>query len=815
MGARIRAFDWSSTSLGPSAYWPEVLRVSLRLCLNSRFPMNIWWGPELLNFYNDAFIPVLGRRHPDSLGKPARTIWPDAWPTIAPQIDAVMQRAEATWNERVHFILTRNGFPEEAWFTWSYAPIRGSGGNVLGLHGICMEDTPRVLAEKAREQLADEQVRKVADVRARSILESITEAFFALDRDWRFTYLNPQSFVLLGRPPEDLVGKKLWEEYPGLLGSPFEPIYRGVAATRKAASTVAYFPDHQRWYDVRAYPSENGGMSVYFRDVSREKLADDEKAKLLESERLARTEAERSGRLKDEFLATLSHELRTPLNAVLGWCDILNRADHASPAEMADGLKTIERNARAQAQIIADILDMSSIIAGKMRMIPRPIDLASVVHDAIETARPAARAKGIQLEYELDSSLDRIIGDGNRLQQVFWNLLSNAVKFTPKHGAVKVTLARIESQIRISVADSGLGIKPEFLPFVFDRFRQADASTTRQFGGLGLGLSIAKQLIELHGGTISVESPGVGLGAKFVVLLPLNAIRPAEDPDMERPNETGSPAAQAPPPDILAGIKVLIVDDEADAREMVKRLLGDYGALASVSSSAREAFERIRIERPAIIVSDIGMPEENGYALMRRIRALSPEQGGDTPGLALTAYARLEDRDRCILAGFQAHLAKPVEPAELVAMVAGLAGKAQLPNQVDVAPPLKTPVRSLHILVVEDHEGTREVLTKLLDRRRHTVLAVASIAEARIAAEQARFDLVISDLGLPDGSGNLLMSELRSRFGLIGIALSGYGDASALSESSKAGFIAHLTKPVSIKALEAALESATNISQKK
>jgi signal transduction histidine kinase/CheY-like chemotaxis protein len=812
MGARIRAFDWSATSLGPLANWPETLRVSVRLCLNSRFPMNVWWGSDLVNFYNDAFIPVLGRRHPDSLGQPASSVWPDAWPLIAPQVEAVMQRAESTWSERVHFLLTRNGFSEDAWFTWSYAPIRGNAGKTLGLHGICLEETSRVLAEKAREQLADEQIRKVADARARAILESITEAFFALDRDWRFTYLNPQSFVLLGRPPEDLVGKNLWDEYPGLHGSPFEPIYRSVAATRKAASIVAYFPTHHRWYDVRAYPSEDGGLSVYFRDVSQQKFAEDEKEKLLESERVARTDAERSGRLKDEFLATLSHELRTPLNAVLGWCDILNRADQTSPAEIADGLKTIERNARAQAQIIADILDMSSIIAGKMQVILRPLDLASLVHDAIETARPAAQAKGIRLEEALDPSLRRIVGDGNRLQQIFWNLLSNAVKFTPKGGTVKVTMVQVESHIEISVADTGTGIKPEFLPFVFDRFRQADASTTRQYGGLGLGLSIAKQLAELHGGTITVESAGMGLGATFVVSLPVNVIWPLEDSGKERPSDFDDSVAPTLLLDSLAGIKVLVVDDEPDAREMVKRLLEDYGAGVIAASSAQEAFERLQIDKPNVLVSDIGMPREDGYSLMRRIRSLSSEKGGETPALALTAYARLEDRDRCVLAGFQAHLAKPVEPTELISMVAAVAGKTSRSIQASpealVSPSAQAPGKSLHILLVEDHEATREVLTKLLDRRRYTVTAVPSIAEARLAAEQIPFDLVISDLGLPDGSGNSLMAELRSRFGLKGIALSGYGDATALNESYRAGFVTHLTKPVTIGTLEEALASA-------
>jgi signal transduction histidine kinase/CheY-like chemotaxis protein len=804
MGARVRAFDWTSKSLGPLEHWPEKLQVSVRLCLNSRFPMNVWWGPELLNIYNDAFIPILGRRHPDGLGLAASSVWPDAWPIISEQIEGVIQRAESSWNERVHFTLSRNGFPEDAWFTWSYAPIRGEGGRVLGLNGICIEETSRVLAEKAREQLADDQAREVADARARSILESITEAFFALDRDWRFTYLNPQSFVLLGRPPAELVGKNLWEEYPGLIGSPFEPVYRGVGSTRKAASIVAYFPDHHRWYDVRAYPSETGGMSVYFRDVSQQKMAEDERIKLLESERIARTEAERSSRLKDEFLATLSHELRTPLNAVLGWCDILNRSDHITPTEMADGLNTIERNARAQAQIIADILDMSSIIAGKMRMVPRTIDLSSVVHDAIETARPAAQAKGIRIEETLDPSVGRIIGDSNRLQQVFWNLLSNAVKFTPREGKVSVKSVQVQSHIEVSVADSGTGIKPEFLPFVFDRFRQADASTTRQYGGLGLGLSIAKQLIELHGGTISVESPGVGMGATFVVSLPVNAVQPAGDPDAEKPGELDGVVGQRPPADSLQGVKILIVDDERDSREMVTRLLGDYGAVVTAASSAKEALDRIGVDKPAVVVSDIGMPEEDGYAFMRRLRSLNPEMGGETPAVALTAYARQEDRDRCILAGFQGHLAKPVEPVELIAMVASVAGNTLQPSSPSV-PSQGAPQEPLLILVVEDHEESRHVLSNLLRRRKHIVTPVSSIADARMAAEQTHFDLVISDLGLPDGSGNLLMAEMRSRFGLKGIALSGYGDDAALRESYQAGFIAHLTKPVSISALEEAL----------
>jgi signal transduction histidine kinase/CheY-like chemotaxis protein len=813
MGERIRAFDWSATELGPLADWPESLRASVCLCLGSRFPMHIWWGEELINFYNDAFIPVLGRRHPEALGRPAISVWPEAWSTVAPQIEVVMQRGESTWNERAHLVLTRNGFPEEAWFTWSYAPIRNAAGQVLGVHGVCIEETTRVLAEKSRQRLADEKLREIADERARTILESITEAFFALDREWRFTYLNPQSFILLGRPPQDLVGKNLWDEYPGLCGSPFEPIYRGVAATRKADSIIAYFPAHQRWYDVRAYPAEDGGLSVYFRDVSQEKQADEEKEKLWESERMARTEAERAGRLKDEFLATLSHELRTPLNAVLGWCDILSRSGPSSPAEMADGLATIERNARAQAQIIADILDMSSIIAGKMRVVFRPIDLASTVRDAIDTARPAAEAKGIRLQSALDSSVSRIAGDPDRLQQVFWNLLSNAVKFTPREGRIQVKLERIDSHLEVSVADTGMGIASDFVPYVFDRFRQADASTTRQHGGLGLGLSIVKQLVELHGGTIQVKSPGVGQGATFVVSLPLSAVEPVQEPASDRQSELEMTLVPSLPGDGVRGLKVLVVDDEPDARALIKRLLEDYGASVTAASSAQEAYERVQAEPPDMLVSDIGMPGEDGYSLIRRIRALSPGRGGETPALALTAYARSEDRERSILAGFQMHIPKPVEPLALVLTVAKLANKAEGPNQdppggVILSPLSKPPAKPMRILLVEDHPSTREALAMLLGQRRHAVTSAASAAEARAAAAQAQFDLVISDVGLPDDSGNILMAELRSRFGLRGIALSGYGQTDDLSRSREAGFVTHLIKPVSIGTLEEALAFA-------
>ncbi len=676
MAERIRAFDWQSTPIGSLANWPKSLQTVVELCLNTRFPTYIWWGPELTNIYNDAFIAILGRRHPDALGRPAKSIWVEVWSVLEPEVEAVMQRGESSWNERKHVVLMRNGFPEEAWFTWSYSPIKDEEGNVLGLNCITIEDTPRVLAEKSQERLSDERLRREADERARTILESIADAFFSLDYDWRFTYANPQSLVLLGRPPDELIGKVLWDEYPGLIGSVFEPIYRGVAANREAASIVAYFPDHKRWYDVRAYPASHG-LSVYFRDVSERKLAEEEREHLLERERSARTEAERASQVKDEFLATLSHELRTPLNAVLGWCEVLITGNLNDTEDVASGLRTIERNAHAQAQIISDILDMSSFMAGKVRLSVRPLNLESVVKEAIETAKPAAMGKEIEISLSVDFSPSHISGDPSRLQQVFWNLLSNAVKFSPKKGRIDVKLTRIESHLEVHVADTGIGIKSEFLPYVFDRFRQADSSTTRHHGGLGLGLSIVKQLVELHGGTVSVNSAGEGLGATFTVSLPLTAVQNETKPVVER-RETLSKQVHLEYFEIgsgIDGIKVLVVDDEPDARALIKRLLEDRGAIVTTVSSASDAIAALVTQRPDVLVSDIGMPGEDGYMMMQRIRALGRERGGGVPALALTAYAGSEDRTRSILAGFQMHISKPVAPSELIASVSRLAGR--------------------------------------------------------------------------------------------------------------------------------------------
>jgi signal transduction histidine kinase/ActR/RegA family two-component response regulator len=402
--------------------------------------------------------------------------------------------------------------------------------------------------------------------------------------------------------------------------------------------------------------------------------AAEERNQLLASERFARGEAERASSMKDEFLATLSHELRTPLNAILGWAHIL-WSRSMSPEELHQGLEVIERNARMQTQLIEDLLDMSRITSGKMRLDIQPINAVPFIEAAIETVRPAAEAKEIRLEKLLDPSAGPIMGDPNRLQQVVWNLLSNAIKFTGKHGKVQVLLERVNSHVEVTVADTGVGIKSEFLPHVFDRFRQEDASVTRTAKGLGLGLSIVKHLVEQHGGTVRADSGGEGRGATFTIHLPLSAVhRSHADGERLHPRGAGSGGIDFKRLD-LSGIKVLVVDDEADARALIARVLTECDAQVFTAATAPEALHAVERQRPDVLVSDIGMPDVDGYELLRRVRALGPSRGGRLPAIALTAFARSEDRTRALRAGYLVHVSKPVEPSELVATVASVVGR--------------------------------------------------------------------------------------------------------------------------------------------
>jgi signal transduction histidine kinase/CheY-like chemotaxis protein len=406
--------------------------------------------------------------------------------------------------------------------------------------------------------------------------------------------------------------------------------------------------------------------------VAQQKRVEVERERLLIEAQQARGEAEAASRTKDSFLATISHELRTPLSPILAWTTLLERGT-LDAEQTHKALDTIRRCARAQAQLIEDLLDVSRIIAGKMRLEVRPVDLRAVIEAAVEVVRPAADAKNVRLQLVLDTETAPLSGDPDRLQQVVWNLLANAVKFTPKGGRATVVLERVNSHVEIAVSDTGQGISPAFLPHVFDRFQQADASTTRQYAGLGLGLAIVRHLVEAHGGTVHAESPGPGQGSVFTVTLPLVTVpRTAGEVIRRHPSDVPSTAQDFP---TLGGLRTLVVDDEPDSTEVVRTLLANCGAEVRVAASASQALDILDRWKPDVLITDIGMPGEDGYALLAKVRAR--EDGtARLPAIALTAYASVDDRVRLLSAGFAIHVAKPIEPVELLAVVAGVAERA-------------------------------------------------------------------------------------------------------------------------------------------
>jgi PAS domain S-box-containing protein len=430
-----------------------------------------------------------------------------------------------------------------------------------------------------------------------------------------------------------------------------------------------------RWVRATGRTYYKEGKPVRFdgttQDITDRKRVDEERKQLLDIERAARVEAERTSRMKDEFLATLSHELRTPLNAILGWTQLLKR-DQQDPEMLSEAISVIERNVRVQTQLIEDLLDMSRIISGNVRLDVQGVELSEIINAAMEGVKPTAETKGVRLEKVIDRLVGPVSGDPARLQQVLWNLLTNAIRFTPKGGKVRVLAEVMQSHVEISVVDTGEGISPDFLPHLFERFSQADGSAKRKHRGLGLGLSIVKNLVEMHGGTVRANSRGEGQGATFIIELPLRVAKSSEGEEhpphprmllsglsveCERPN--------------LRGIKVLLVEDEADAAEFVRRFLVECEAVLALAASAAEAQKLLLTFKPDVIVSDIGMPQKDGYEFIRDVR----KQGLMTPAVAISAYARAEDRIRSAQTGYQTHLAKPVDPAELLAVIASLAGR--------------------------------------------------------------------------------------------------------------------------------------------
>ncbi|HEY9747730.1 MAG TPA: ATP-binding protein [Allocoleopsis sp.] len=502
-------------------------------------------------------------------------------------------------------------------------------------------------------------------IQLESVLAGIKDQFIVLDREWRYTFVNEQVLEVTGKCKEELLGQSVWELFPSVLGTAFETEVRQAVAEQRVVRFELFYPHYQRWFENRVYPFAEG-VTIFVTDISDRKQAEAERDRLLQLEQSARSAAEQANRIKDEFLAVLSHELRSPLNPILGWSKLLQQRKLDEIATQR-ALETIERNAKLQTQLIEDLLDVSRILRGKMALTVSPVNLVTVVQAAIETVRLAAEAKQIEIQTLIAANLEQISGDPARIQQIVWNLLSNAIKFTPHGGWVEVRLEAIDHQAQIQVRDTGKGISPTFLPHVFEYFRQEDGTTTRKFGGLGLGLAIVRHLTELHGGTVSAESPGEGLGATFTVRIPFQRIATVfpeiTSLDSNRVN--------------LNGLKVMVVDDETDMRDLIAFILEQRQAQVRVATSAAEALAAFNQFQPQLLISDIGMPLMDGYMLLHQVRSRSPEQGGQIPAIALTAYAGELDQKQALKAGFQRHVAKPVEPDALIQAIVTLLAEQQ------------------------------------------------------------------------------------------------------------------------------------------
>ena len=620
----------------------------------------------IITTWNAGAQRIFGYTADEVIGKPVTILMPPERVNEEPGILARLRRGERIDHyETVR--MRKDG--THLHISLSVSPLRDSSGRIIGASKIARDITDRRQMEAA---LRD------SEGRLRAIIDASPECVEIVDSEGELVFMNAAGITMIEADCLNSVqGCSVFDLIAPEHRSAWIANHRRVCAGEKLDWQYEIIGQQgtRRWMETHAVPLElpdgRHAQLAVTRDITIRKRAEAEREHLLEAERAARAEAERVSVMKDQFLATVSHELRTPLNAILGWSQVL-RARGYSDQDLVDGLEVIERNTRVQTQLIEDLLDMSRIISGKIRLDVQQVDLPEVIKSAVASVQHSADARGIRLAVVLDPLAGPVRGDPSRLQQCFWNLLTNAIKFTPRNGRVQVSLQRVNSHVEVSVSDNGQGIKPEFLPHIFERFRQGDASTTRRHGGLGLGLSIVKHLIELHGGRISAKSAGEGQGATFAIDLPIMVIHP-EDATQRMHGGTDQYAPVDQPS--LEGIKVLAVDDEPDARTLIKRVLEDCGAKVVLAGSASEGLELLTRERPDMILSDIGMPGHDGYDFIRKVRALGPERGGRTPAAALTAFARAEDRTRALRAGYQTHVSKPVEPAELTAVVASLANR--------------------------------------------------------------------------------------------------------------------------------------------
>jgi PAS domain S-box-containing protein len=542
------------------------------------------------------------------------------------------------------------------------------------------QDDLRGNIEALKRRVAELEAAEIAQFRLAAIVASADDAIISKTLDGIITSWNEGAERVFGYRPDEIIGKPIYTLIPPELHDEEVDILAHIHNGERVShfDTIRLRKDGERLHvslTVSPIKDSTGrviGASKILRDITERKRADEERLNALQEARKARQEAEYSNRVKDEFLATVSHELRTPLTAILGWIRMLRAGKLDAPGQIK-ALEVIDRNIRSQAQLIEDLLDISRITMGQLRLEVRPIQPAAVISAAVESLRFAAEAKQIRIQTVFDSNAGPIAGDFERLQQVVWNLLSNAIKFTQKGGRIQIVLEKLNSHIEVSVSDTGCGLRPEFLPYIFDRFTQGEAVTTRTHGGLGMGLAIARAIMELHGGSVSAASEGEGKGSTFTLNLPLMAMTREMPPDRVRHAVDWTEISMECPPQV-AGLRVLVVDDDKDTCDMIRAALDQCGAVVETASSAESALELFRASQPDVLISDIGMPEVDGYEFIRRIREFERSRDTKVPAVALTAFARIEDRVKSLASGYQMHVAKPVEPAELLTIVASLSG---------------------------------------------------------------------------------------------------------------------------------------------
>ncbi|MES2957111.1 MAG: response regulator [Pseudomonadota bacterium] len=598
-----------------------------------------------------------------------------------------------------------------------------------------------------------------ANEKLQGVMDSITDGLLMLDRSARLTYCNAQGARMLGMRPEQLVGHCIWDLFPQLRTTKYFGSFQSAIDGRETVAFEEYFPAPLSvWLECHCYPSDEG-LSVYCHDITDRREVEKRREQLLAAEQAARAEGERIARAKDEFLMSLSHELRTPLAAILGWSKALQQPN-LDPATLGRGIDAIARNARAQSNLVNDLLDMSRIISGKLRLDMERVDLGAIAAAAAETARPAAQLKGVTICVQGEGRPAETWGDAMRLQQVASNLVTNAVKFTPSGGTVSLSTAREGASAVLTVSDNGEGIAPDFLPYLFDRFSQADSAGARVHGGLGLGLSIVKHLTELHDGEVTASSAGAGQGASFEVRLPL-MVDDTERAMGDRPADASASASQEEDAPVdLTGLSVLLVDDDADLLEGQRRLLSAYGAIATVASSAAAALQHLRSGRFDVLLSDLGMPGTDGYTFIESVRSSLGLSAQSLPAAAVTGYVRDVDRQRALDGGYQAFLQRPLPPATLARVVFDLAQAARSPSV-----PSLEPIR-LRALFVEDNLDLQEQIGWMLEQEGLDLVTCTTGESAELELAKSDFDVLVTDVSLPRMSGIDLARralELRPR----------------------------------------------------